>query len=298
MHLKIGSRGSPLALVQTNIFINALKKFHDFTYEIIKVKTTGDLILDKPLYDIGGKALFLKELEEALLDKKIDLAVHSLKDVPGIIDDRFMLGCFLEREYPQDCLISKKYKNIKELKSDSVIGTSSPRRAAFIKQIRPDLNILHIRGNINSRLERLVKGEFDAIILAEIGLRRLNLYDPTFCNPIPVDDMIPAVGQGVITCEILKENNMLKEILNKINDKASEFSVSIEREFLETLQADCKTPVAGYVRMVNGLHKGVFMIGSDDSTIIKTCDIEIDISLPKIGKKIANQILKEFNSLT
>ncbi len=297
MHLKIGSRGSPLALVQTNIFINALKKYHHFTYEIIKVKTTGDVILDKPLYDIGGKALFLKELEEALLDKKIDLAVHSLKDVPGIIDDRFALGCFLEREYPQDCLISKKYKNIKELEKSSVIGTSSPRRAAFIRHIRPDLNILHIRGNINSRLERLIAGEFDAIILAEIGLRRLNLYDPAFCNVISVEDMIPAGGQGVITCEILKENRLLREVLNKINNKASELTVSIEREFLETLQADCKTPVAGYVRMVNGVHKGAFMIGSDDTTIIKTCDIEIDSSLTKIGKKIANKMLKEFNSL-
>ncbi len=293
MHFKIGTRASPLALAQTNIFINELKKHQEFTYEIIKVKTTGDLILNKPLYEVGGKALFLKELEEALINKEIDIAVHSLKDVPGIIDERFTLPCYLERKYPQDCLLSRNFREIRELPVNAKIGTSSPRRAAFLKKIRPDLDLNHIRGNVNSRIARLMANEFDAIILAEAGVRRLNLYEESFCNSIAVEDMIPAVGQGVITCEILKENKELNDVLSKINHKKTESLVLIEREFLKTLQADCKTPVAGFVREIDYSCKGSFMVARDDFSDIMIYEVEIDLEVKNIGEKIAYKILKK-----
>lgn len=294
MHLKIGTRSSPLALAQTNIVINALKKHIDFSYEIVEVKTTGDLILHKPLYEIGGKSLFLKELEEALLSKKIDFAVHSLKDVPGEVDARFMLGCYLVREYHEDSFVSIKYTNIEELPSLGKIGTCSPRRAAFIMKKRKDLKILPLRGNINSRMVSLRNGNFDAIILAEVGLRRLSIYDSSYCHQINIKDMIPAVGQGVITCEILKENNALYAILQHINDIQTSQRVLIEREFLEYLKADCKTPVAAFVSSIEVGSKSNFMIGSNDLSRMRAIERPIEKFEIGLGEKIAKEITKDF----
>jgi len=291
MHLRIGTRGSSLALAQVDIFIKNLQKFEDFTFEIITIKTTGDKILDRPLYDIGGKAMFLKELEDALLNNVIDVAIHSLKDVPGILEDKFKLACYLKRESSLDCFISKKASNIMGLKPYSTIGSSSPRRNSFIKNIRPDLVVVPIRGNVDKRIQKLLNGEIDAIILATVGLKRLRLFDESYCNPIEIEEFIPCVGQGVITAEILHENLILSKILEQLNDKDTKNCVEVEREFLARLNASCRTPIAAYVYKVGDFYKGSFMLSSDnmEKMVIKRFD---SIELKKnFGMNVAESMI-------
>lgn len=294
MHLKIGSRQSQLAVTQAEIFCKELDKVGNFTYEIIKIKTSGDKILDKPLYDIGGKALFLKELEDALIKSEIDIAVHSLKDVPGQISDQFFIGGYIKRDSPFDALISfKNYKSIHDLPPNSVIGTSSPRRMAMMKKIRPDLKLEFIRGNINSRIEKLRNGQYDAIILAAAGIKRLNMWDENFCTIIPVDEVIPAVGQGVIAAEILSSRSDLIDILNLLSDSETKICSEIEREFLSFLNADCKTPLASYIFKKNDIYEANFMLADDDGNNIQSTNMLLnDRNLKGSGIKAA-QILKE-----
>lgn len=258
MKLRIGSRSSPLALRQVEIFVSQLKQKFDFSYEIVKVKTSGDLIQNKPLYDIGGKALFLKELEAELLSKNIDVAIHSLKDVPGEISSEFSLSCFIGREYPLDSFISLKYKSLSDLPDYAKIGTCSPRRIVSIKKLRPDLNIFPLRGNIETRIKKLYTEDLDAIILAEAGLRRMNLWHSDICYPISPEEIIPAIGQGIITAQILSEREDLKEKLSQIKFDY-DFELKVERDFLRYLSADCDSPVACYVSNDNGIMKGMFM---------------------------------------
>ena len=181
MKIRIGTRKSKLALIQTEMVISELKRnFSELEYEIVPIVTTGDKITNKNLYDIGGKALFLKELEEQLIDKQIDLAVHSLKDVPGVISDKLEIAAVLEREDPRDCFVSFKYKSINELPEGSIVGSSSVRRKVLISKQRPDLELVQFRGNINTRLQKLKNKEVDATILACAGLMRADLFDLDF----------------------------------------------------------------------------------------------------------------------
>lgn len=264
MHLRIGTRGSKLALYQTRVFIDKLLSIKEFTYEVVEIKTTGDKITDKPLYEIGGKALFLKELEEELNLNRIDIAVHSLKDVPGVIDNKFYISGFIGREFPHDCLISFKYNSINDLETGATVGTSSPRRIAFLKKYRPDLNILNLRGNVPTRIEKLKSGEFDAIILAESGIRRLDLYDSEYCSKIVESDMIPAVGQGVICAQVKADNKEIIELIDKVTDTQIKRLVEIERGFLKLINADCDTPVACYVSEKDNLFSVNIMLSKED----------------------------------
>lgn len=296
MHLKIGSRGSKLALIQTNMFIERLKSFLDFTYEIVVIKTTGDQIQDKPLYEIGGKALFLKELEVALLEKKIDIAVHSLKDVPGEVDSNFYISAYINDHLPRDVIISKKYKNIHELEDGAVIGTCAPRRIAFLNKLNPNLNIQPLRGNINSRLQKLKDGLYDAIILAEAGLKRWGIYDDALCSPIDMHDFIPAVGQGVICAEILSNNNHLAKYLDLVNDSSSVKNTLIEREFLRKVSADCKTPVAGHITNINGKMHFLTMLADDDFHNASTSIDEVDYHDENFTDKIIAKLKAKLSS--
>ncbi len=293
MHLKIGTRSSPLALAQTDIFIDKLIKIENFSFEIIPIKTSGDKILDRPLYEIGGKALFLKELEEALISKKIDVAIHSLKDVPGKLDDEFKLACYLKREDASDCFVSKKARNINELLVNSTIGSSSPRRNVFIKQMRNDINIVPIRGNVNSRINKLLNGEVDALILAAAGLKRLGLYNDDYCYPIDTQKFIPAVGQGVICAEVLTENLQLAAILKKITDLNTENCIKIEREFLAHLNADCKTPVGAYVSFADNMYNASFMLASDDMEKILLEKFDSIKLVSNFGANVAEKMIKQ-----
>lgn len=246
----IGTRGSVLALYQANFIKDRLSEF-DITCEIKIVKTTGDKILDTPLSKIGGKGLFTKELEEMLLNKTITLAVHSLKDVPVVLPDGLILASITKREDVRDCLLSHKFDSIKNLPKNAKVGTTSLRRSMQIKNLRPDVDTISLRGNIQTRLKKLDSGEFDAIILAKAGVNRLNIShnDVHFIVPLECDMMIPAMGQGALGIECREDCEILG-ILEKLNDKNANIECSFEREFVRLLDGGCQVPIG-----VNAVHK-------------------------------------------
>jgi hydroxymethylbilane synthase len=283
MQIKIGTRKSNLALIQAQIVIRELKKYYpEMECIIVPVTTTGDKILDKNLYDIGGKALFLKELEEKLLDKTIDIAVHSLKDVPGILPPGLEILAVLEREDYRDCFVSFKYKSIEEMPNGAIIGTSSVRRKVIIEQMRPDLEIVSFRGNVNSRLEKLRDGLVDATILACAGLIRLDLFDPTYCYPIEESVMLPAVGQGVICIEGRKDDDKIRDICKQVNHQLTYYISQAERGILTYLDASCRTPIAGlsYIKDLQLYAK--YMLASEDGSQVKYHKIVTDIENAEI----------------
>lgn len=247
----LGTRNSPLALAQTNLVINEIKRYNNnIECEIVEIVTSGDLITDRNLYDLGGKALFLKELEIALMDGLIDIAIHSLKDVPGRLPPGLVIASVLERDDVRDALISLKYSSIANLPLNAKIGCSSVRRQVFLKQKRPDLEITMFRGNVNSRLKKLMENQVDGTILAVAGLKRLGLFNPDYCHIIQPEDMLPAVGQGVIALEARDDNIKALEICANINHLPTWDLIQAERAFLEYLDADCKTPLAAYSKYV------------------------------------------------
>ncbi|MDX1916472.1 MAG: hydroxymethylbilane synthase [Rickettsiaceae bacterium] len=291
MRLRIGTRSSPLALTQTELFIKQLSTYAEFSFEVVSFKTTGDKIISKPLYDIGGKALFLKELENALDTGAIDIAVHSLKDVPGKIDSRFSLPFFMGREYPYDCFIAREFNSLDELPMNAKVGTCSPRRICLIKHIRPDIEIVPIRGNVETRISKLDAEEIDAIILAEAGLRRLGIFDPSFMHELDNNYFIPCAGQGVITAEVRSTDSHLIEILANATDTSILDMVRAERGFLEALDAGCDFPVAAHItKETEGCFLGRFMYSSNIYVVPKFISSIIDLRNKDFTKEIANQI--------
>lgn len=247
MKIRIGTRNSKLAIIQAKMVAAAIiKNFPDYECVLVPIVTSGDKITDKNLYDIGGKALFLKELEIALLKGEVDIAVHSLKDVPGRLDDGLSIEAVLAREDPRDCFVSFKYKSIDQLPKGAIIGTSSVRRKVILQNIRPDLKFVGLRGNINTRIEKLKHGEMDATILACAGLKRGEIYDESYCFPIDVSVMLPAACQGIVTVEIKSDNQKMRDICKEINHVDS-WNISLaERAFLHYLDASCRTPISAY----------------------------------------------------
>lgn len=264
--LKIGTRASKLALIQANIVANIVTAKLGCNYEIVPIKTSGDKELSKPLYDIGGKALFIKELENALCTGTIDIAVHSLKDMPGILPDGFAISAMLEREDPRDSLVSKVATTISDLPNKAVVGTSSPRRIAYLKHLRPDLEIVNLRGNVDTRFAKIMSDELDATILSYAGLKRLGIAPNKFCHPIDTSEMIPSIGQGTIAIETLERN---KHIYSSLNHTATFDTMHAERAFLEHIMADCKTPAAAYARMEEAQLVVDFMLADDDMTNLR-----------------------------
>ncbi|WP_367363748.1 hydroxymethylbilane synthase [Candidatus Tisiphia endosymbiont of Nedyus quadrimaculatus] len=277
--IKIGTRRSPLALVQTNLVVDQIKiHYPNINCEIVPIITSGDLIKDKNLYDIGGKALFLKEIENALINGEIDLAVHSLKDVPCKLPSELMICAVLESEDARDVFVCLDYKSIEELPFASKVGTSSVRRKVLIQRKRPDLKIVTFRGNVDSRIKKLMQGDVDATILAYSGLKRLGLFDTQYCHLIETKEMLPSVGQGVIAIEIRKNDNKMQEICNKINHFETWELMQAGRAFLEYLDADCKTPIAAYSTYIgNDIHTEFMLSDFDGSKIV----FHSDISNPK-----------------
>jgi hydroxymethylbilane synthase len=283
--IKIGTRGSKLALTQAYMVQNKLNKLGIHS-EIIPIKTTGDKIQNRTLYDIGGKALFLKEIEEALLAKEVDIAVHSMKDVPAELPKGLAIVAVLEREDPRDVLISK-HSNIATLPVGSKVGTSSVRRIVQIKAINPNVEILNIRGNIDSRLNRYLSGEFDAIILAYAGLKRLNITHQDF-NIIPIEDIIPAVGQGVIAIEIRENDKEIFNICNKLNHFPTWQALHAERGFLETLQGSCRTPMGAVAEIKGDILDIHYFLAEVDGSNIRTFNEQCSIGDGyNVGKKVA-----------
>jgi len=241
--LRLGTRGSPLALVQANLVRDALLAAHGWApekVEIVPIRTTGDKVQDRPLAEIGGKALWTKELDRALLDGEIDLAVHSMKDVETIRPESIAIAAMLKREDVRDRLIGAD--SIEDLPQGARIGTSSPRRAAQMRRIRPDLSIVPLRGNVDTRLAKVRDGEADATLLAAAGLERLER--PDIGAPIPLDLLLPAPSQGAVGIEVRADDVATRMLVSAIGDPVTERCVLAERALLAALSADCHSPVA------------------------------------------------------
>ncbi|WRA95619.1 hydroxymethylbilane synthase [Helicobacter pylori] len=248
-NLVIGSRGSELALWQANHIKERLKKECLIESEIQIVKTKGDKILDTPLNKIGGKGLFTKELEELLLKGEIDLAVHSLKDVPVVFEKGLDLACITKRADVRDTFLSVKFPDLMSLPKGAKVGTTSLRRSMQIKLKRQDLDTESLRGNVQTRLKKLECGEFDAIILAEAGLCRLNIQGAKYRKAFSVKEMIPSMGQGALGVEMLK-NHKHFITLQKLNDEKSAFCCRLEREFIKGLNGGCQIPIGVHASLM------------------------------------------------
>jgi hydroxymethylbilane synthase len=247
--VRIATRGSPLALAQAHEVKNRLRSAHaalaaDDAIEIRTYKTTGDRILSQPLAEIGGKGLFTKEIEEALLDGSADIAVHSMKDVPTELPDGLVLETLLPREDPRDALISLSAKSIVDLPMGARVGTGSLRRRAILLSARPDLRIEPLRGNVGTRLDRIRQGDFDATLLAVAGLNRLGMAGAE-TKPIDPDDMLPATCQGAIGIECREGDQDTRTLLAALNHSATAICIAAERAFLGALDGSCRTPIAG-----------------------------------------------------
>jgi hydroxymethylbilane synthase len=245
--MRIGTRGSPLALVQARAVAERLcaARANKNTIEIVIIRTTGDMIQDRPLADEGGKGLFTKEIEEALLDGRIDLAVHSAKDVPTFLPPGLTLTACLEREDARDVFLSRVAPTLAGLPQGASLGTTSPRRQAIAKRLRPDLRIVPMRGNVETRLQKLDNGACDATILALAGLKRLGLEEHA-THIMPVSEFLPAAGQGAIAIEVRESDARMREILARIDHADTSIALTCERAFLAVLDGSCKTPIGAY----------------------------------------------------
>lgn len=254
MKVIVGSRASKLALAQTQIVINRLKDLYpDISFEIKEIVTTGDKILDISLDKVGGKGLFLKEIEDALLKCEIDIAVHSMKDVPAVIPNGLIIACVLEREDSRDCFVSSKFSLFESLPKGTIVGTSSARRRVQLMFKRPDLEYKVLRGNVLTRLNKVEIGQYDAAILAYAGLKRLNLAHKA-TEIFDKDFLIPAVAQGAICVECRHDKPELLKILSSINHKESEIITSAERAYLREIAGDCSTPIAAMATVDSNAH--------------------------------------------
>ncbi|MED3660968.1 hydroxymethylbilane synthase [Ureibacillus sp. FSL K6-8385] len=288
----VGSRRSKLALTQTKWFINECKKAGmPFEFEIKEIVTKGDRILDVQLSKVGGKGLFVKEIEKALLDKEIDFAVHSMKDMPAILPEGLTIGCIPKREDPRDALISKNHVKFNDLPEGAVVGTSSLRRSAQLLQVRPDLEIKWIRGNIDTRLKKLETEGFDAIILAAAGLNRMGWSRDVVTEYLDVDICLPAVAQGALGIECRSDDDELLTELAKLTDEHTKQAVIAERAFLAAMDGGCQVPIAGYATVNGNEITMTGLVASPDGSIcyketVKGTDPE------ETGRKLA-RILTE-----
>jgi len=253
--LRIGSRGSPLALVQAREVERRLAAACGLDagqIEIKAIRTTGDAIQDRPLAEAGGKGLFTKEIEEALLAGAIDVAVHSSKDMPTVLPAGLVLSAFLPREDARDAFISRKAKALRDLPAGAVVGTASLRRAAMVKRLRPDLAIVPLRGNVETRLRKIEAGEADATLLAVAGLKRLGLLSAATAL-LDIDEFLPAVGQGAIGIETREDDAATRALVAQINDTDTATALAAERAFLAVLDGSCRTPIGGHATVTDGM---------------------------------------------
>ncbi len=249
MNLRIGTRGSKLALVQSEwVKKEVQSRYREVRVELVKIKTKGDKILDAPLSKVGGKGLFVKEIEEALLEGDVDLAVHSMKDVPAELQKGLKLSVYPKREDPRDAFVSGHFSTVEDLPQGASVGTSSLRRSAQLLHMRPDLHIVPLRGNVDTRLRKLDSGELQAIVLAAAGLNRLGLSDRITALLSP-DSVLPAIGQGVLGLELREDDRKTHDVISFLNDHETELAAKAERAFLKELEGGCQVPLAGYARV-------------------------------------------------
>ncbi|MCS6998738.1 MAG: hydroxymethylbilane synthase [Aquificaceae bacterium] len=290
MRLRIGTRKSKLALWQANYIKEKLER-KGYSVELLLITTTGDKILDVPLAKIGGKGLFVKEIEEALLRKEIDLAVHSLKDVPMSLPEGLTLGAITERENAFDVLITKNYKSLEELPEGAIVGTSSLRRQVQVKRKRPDLKLETLRGNVDTRLRKLEEGKYDAIILAYAGVKRMGLEDKV---SQVLYDFIPAVGQGSLAIEIREDDDKTKEAISFLNHEESRVRAVAERTFLSELGGGCQVPVGAYAWIEGGkLRLKAFISDLRAERFLEGYGEENPERAEELGKGLAEELLRK-----
>jgi len=291
--LTIATRGSKLALTQTEWVRGKIMAAHpEIEVDLLRIRTTGDKILDKPLAKIGGKGLFVKEIEEALLDGRADLAVHSMKDMPADIPAGLVIGAVPVRENPGDAIISREGVHLDAIPDGARIGTSSLRRAAQLLAHRPDLRIVPLRGNVDTRLRKLEAGDVDAIILAAAGLSRLGLSDK-ITQVLPADLMLPAIGQGALAIEMRDGDAATSAAIRFINDADTEVTVAAERAFLGTIGGGCEVPVAAAAHLEGGGITLRGFVGSVDGRhSIYREGMETRQEARTLGRAIAREILE------
>lgn len=292
--IRIGTRGSKLALTQSEwVKAQICNRHPGAEVSLVKIKTKGDKILDSPLSKIGGKGLFVKEIEEALIRNEVDVAVHSMKDVPAELPDGLKILVYPVREDPRDAFVSIDFKSIKDLPEGASIGTGSLRRSAQLLAIRPDLNIVSIRGNVDTRLKKLESGDLQGIILAAAGLRRLGLKD-RITEYLPGDHLLPAIGQGALGLEMRINDERVRNALGFLNHDDTEMTVRAERAFLEKLEGGCQVPIAGHGVLEGDVIVLQGMVAELDGSRVLKDEIRGSRDNPeKIGTDLADKLLKE-----
>lgn len=264
--LRIATRKSPLALWQANHVRDALLARHaDLEIELVTMTTQGDKILDTPLAKVGGKGLFVKELETGMLEGRADLAVHSMKDVPVAFPEGLGLAAILPREDPRDALISNEYSSIETLPQGARVGTSSLRRQCQLRRLRPDLQVLDLRGNVNTRLAKLDNGDYDAILLAAAGVKRMG-WEARISELLAPEQFIPAIGQGAIGIEIRIDDGRVRTMIEGLNDDQTAIRLRAERALNEALQGGCQVPIAGYSEISHGVIVLRALVGRPDGS--------------------------------
>ena len=292
-NLKIATRKSILAMWQSeHIKAKILKEYPDISVELAGMKTKGDVILDTPLAKIGGKGLFTKELEDSMLNGETHIAVHSLKDVPVAFPDGLVLAAICSREDVRDAMISEKYSKFEDLPKGAKVGTTSLRRKMQLLRMRPDLEIISLRGNVQTRLRKLKEGEFDAIILAMAGINRLNLKDEVkFIYPFSLDQMIPAMGQGALGIEAVNEPEILEKIAFLKDEKAI-IETTVERDFVTLLEGGCQVPIGINARLEGDQIHINAIVGLPDGSEVLQKNLSVSKSeFANAGKELAREFI-------
>ena len=293
MKLRIATRESPLALWQAHHVRTRLEQAHPgLSVTLVPMTTSGDQMLTAPLANAGGKGLFVKELEQALLENRADIAVHSMKDVPARQPDGLSLGAFLSGEDPSDAFVSNRHRKLDELPQRAVVGTSSLRRQTQLRALRPDLQVKDLRGNVGTRLRKLDEGQYDAILLASAGLMRLGLQD-RITEKLDVNRFIPAIGQGIIGIECRSHDERTQKLLQPLHDAGSELRLRAERALNARLGGACQVPVAGHARVDGGqLHLDALVGAPDGSRIVRDAIRGSAADAAALGEQLAERLLR------
>ena len=290
----MATRGSKLALIQTEILAHNLRKLDpSLKCDIIKIKSSGDINKNKLLFSVNEKGVFEKEVDRAVLEGKADFAVHSIKDIPTELDDELVIGSILRREKPNDVLIGKSNQRLEELEPNSHVGTSSLRRAVQIRRKNPNVKVIPIRGNVENRIKKCINGSFDALVLAEAGIARLDLIN-LIVQRFDCLDFLPAPGQGAIGIVCRRDNKKILNMLQKIEDRPTRYAIDAERSLIHYLNAGCRFPV-GAIALPNLrtnriiLHASVFSADGSQSINLKKSDLIANSS--QVGRDLANDLL-------
>lgn len=290
MRLRLGTRGSRLAVAQSGQVADALRE-RGAEVEMVVIRTSGDRLADVALADFGGKALFVREIEEALLDGRVDAGVHSLKDMPAVLPDGLRLAAYPPREDPRDVLLTRSGGGLDGLPRGARVATSSLRRRALLLIRRPDLSIEPIRGNVDTRLRKLDEGLCDGLVMARAGLERLGLK-PKHAQPLPVEEFLPAVGQGILGLEARTADGEVLEALRGVDDAGTRMRALAERAFLRRLGAGCHTPVAGHARIDGDAISIAGLVASLDGATVLSGEVRGPCSeAEELGERLAGELL-------